>query len=114
MKELAIQIMNVCRGHTMHEALDALDFARKWIEAEAFVPVRGIKNPARDMTTGRIVESEPCEIEDKEKLKHELARERARANVLQELLNMNPLEIVLSTPEDSSACQSEQIPDSAV
>ena len=55
MKELAAQIMNVCRGHAMHEALDALDFVRKWVEAEAFVPTRGIKNPARDMTTGRIM-----------------------------------------------------------
>lgn len=114
MKDLAIQIMNVCRGHRVDDVCRALEFVRKWVDAEAFVPTRGMKNPVFDMVTGGIVESEPCEIEDKEMLKHELSRERARANVLQELLNMNPLEVVLSTPEDSSACQSGQNPDSAV
>jgi hypothetical protein len=62
MKELAIQIMNVCRGHKVDDVYRALEFVRAWAQTEAAIPLEGIKNPARDMTTGMIVEAytEPC------------------------------------------------------
>lgn len=59
MKDLAIQIMNVCRGHKTSDVHHALQFVQVWVNEEATVPLEGIKNPARDMTTGRIVEAMP-------------------------------------------------------
>jgi hypothetical protein len=111
MKELAIEIMAVCRGHYLAEVQEALNFVQKWVQSEAFVPTCGIQNPVYDLVTGRVVEREMPEGEDLETLKHELATEKARADVLQELLNMNPLEVFIKSPADSSACQSAQSPD---
>lgn len=111
MRELEAQIMAVCRGHYLHEVQEALNFVQEWVQSEAFVPTRGIQNPAYDLMTGRVVESEVSEDEDVETLKHQLATEKARADVLQELLNMNPLEVFIKSPSDSSACQLEQNPD---
>lgn len=59
MKDLAIQIMNACRGHNVDEVYRALEFVHAWVQTEATVPLEEIKNPARDMTTGRIVEAMP-------------------------------------------------------
>lgn len=59
MKDLAFQIMNVCRGHKASDVHRALQFVQAWVREEATVPSQGIKNPARDMTTGRIVEAMP-------------------------------------------------------
>ena len=59
MKDLAIQIMNVCRGRKVDDVYRALELVRAWVQTEAAVPLEGIRNPARDMTTGRIVEAMP-------------------------------------------------------
>ena len=56
MKELAMQIMELCRGKATYEVFEALDFVKEWVESEAVVPTQGIKDPTRDLGTGRVVE----------------------------------------------------------
>jgi hypothetical protein len=56
MKELAMAIMELCRGKAASEVYDALELVKDWVASEAVIPLEGIKDPTRDMVSGRGVE----------------------------------------------------------